>query len=359
MHRDFRNIVKVASIYTTTIIGAGFASGQEIIKFFTRYYSNGFYGIILAGIFFSVIGLIVLDKVYRDRIRNYNEFLYPVVGWKTGKIMETVITLFMFSLLCIMTAGMGNIIRVVFNIPVLYALILASIICMIAIIFDIRGIVTISTVITPFLIIGIISVGFYIILFRDVTVFSSMELFGNIYNNWIASSLIYVSYNSIMSVIIMCNLFPYLKTRKVGIIGGFMGGVMLMFLAFILNTAIYRFYPHGTRGEFPILDILGKYSVSITEVYTFVLFLSMFTTAINSGFCLVKRVKSSIKIGSKLLTVIICILTIPLAGLGFSELIITVYPVFGYVGLFMIIIILINGIQYLFRKKNITRKMSL
>ena len=52
LREEKRNTVKVACIYMTTIIGAGFASGQEIIKFFVKYYSGGFYGIILAGVFY-------------------------------------------------------------------------------------------------------------------------------------------------------------------------------------------------------------------------------------------------------------------------------------------------------------------
>ena len=40
-----------------TIICAGFASGQEIMQF-TGYYEGGFYGIVLAGILFSIIGML-------------------------------------------------------------------------------------------------------------------------------------------------------------------------------------------------------------------------------------------------------------------------------------------------------------
>jgi len=56
---------------------AGFASGQEIMQFFSSYYEGGFYGIVLAGVLFALIGYIVLVKVYSERIRNYEEFLFP------------------------------------------------------------------------------------------------------------------------------------------------------------------------------------------------------------------------------------------------------------------------------------------
>jgi len=48
LSQDVKNILKVASIYMATVIGAGFASGQEIMQFFSSYYEGGFYGIVLA-----------------------------------------------------------------------------------------------------------------------------------------------------------------------------------------------------------------------------------------------------------------------------------------------------------------------
>ena len=97
---NLSGILKVAGVYITTIIGAGFASGQEIVQFFSSYYEGGFYGIILAGILFAIIGYVVLDKVYSERIRGYDEFVFPTVGWFMGWVMEVVVSLFMFSTNC-------------------------------------------------------------------------------------------------------------------------------------------------------------------------------------------------------------------------------------------------------------------
>jgi len=42
LSQDVKNILKVASIYMATVIGAGFASGQEIMQFFSSYYEGDF-----------------------------------------------------------------------------------------------------------------------------------------------------------------------------------------------------------------------------------------------------------------------------------------------------------------------------
>ena len=68
MCEEHKNIFRVASIYVASVTGAGFASGQEIMQFFSAYETGGFWGILLAGVLFSAVGCIVLDKVRSERI---------------------------------------------------------------------------------------------------------------------------------------------------------------------------------------------------------------------------------------------------------------------------------------------------
>jgi uncharacterized membrane protein YkvI len=355
---EIKNTFKVASIYITTIIGAGFASGREIVQFFSSYYQGGFYGIIFAGLLFSIIGYLVLDKVYKERIRSYDEFLFPMLGWSMGWIVETISTLFMISLFSVMVAGSGSIITEIFSLPFKYAIILTAFICMIFILTDTKGIVTLSSIITPFMIVGILVVGFYIIMVKDVTVFK----FGfarpiqSLTHNWFFSALLYVSYNSILSIAIMCSLLPYLNTRKTGVAGGILGGAVLCLIAFVLHSAISIFYPESMAAELPVLNIVERYGGILSGLYTLILWLSMFTSAVASGYCFVNRVSKKLRANEKLLAVISCAIVIPMSSFGFSNLISTVYPIFGYAGLFMIFTILFQGLRmvptHIYKQKN-------
>jgi len=114
-----------------TIIGAGFASGREIVQFFSTYYNGGFYGILLTGLLFAVIGSIVLEKVQRERIRNYEELLFPTIGYTLGWIMQLVVTLFIFCLFCVMLAGMTRVIMVRLNIDFIWSAVITSLMCMV------------------------------------------------------------------------------------------------------------------------------------------------------------------------------------------------------------------------------------
>jgi uncharacterized membrane protein YkvI len=349
--QDFKNILKVASIYVATIIGAGFASGQEIVQFFSMYYKGGFYGIIVAGFMFALIGYIVLGRVYKERIRDYDEFLFPTVGWLMGWIMEIIVTLFLMCLFCVMIAGLGNLVADKTGISFSGSIVLMTLLCMVVILTDIKGIVTLSSFITPVLIAGIIAIGLYIIVYKDTSVFGVTGFFEGITENWFFSALIYVSYNSILSIVVMCGLLPYLKTKKVAKWGGILGGFMLMLIAFIMNLALYLFYPDSVLGELPVLSIIERYSSTVSNIYTLILWLAMFISAVTSGYCFLDRLKSKVSINSKLIAIILCAFVIPVSSFGFSNIIAKLYPLFGYMGLFLIFAIIIQELKIVSLKK--------
>lgn len=352
MPEEFKNIVKVASIYMATIIGAGFASGQEIVQFFSSYDEGGFFGIILAGILFSVIGCLVLGKVFRDRIRNYSEFIYPILGFTVGRIVEAAATIFMLCMFCIMVAGAGNIISEKLVLPYHYSVLIMSVICMLFIFTSIRGIVTLSTVITPVLILGIFFTGLYIIIFRDVPVFNISGVFHGIRYNWFASAILYVGYNSIMSIMIMTGLLSYLKTSRTARLGGIIGGIMLCIVAFVLNIALYINYSGTASAQLPVLHILGKYNNFIGIFYAVLLWLAMLVSAVTSGYCFIDRVCSRTGKGRFIITIIACASAIPLSAIGFSKLISFIYPIFGYLGLFLAAAVLLQGLREVIAEKH-------
>lgn len=348
---EFSNILKVAFLYMATIIGAGFASGQEIIQFFSIYYKGGFLGIILAGGLFSIIGYIVLSKVYTERIRSYDEFLFPMMGYFLGRVMEFIVMLFMACVMSVMTAGLGNILMDITGLDYRVCVIIGVAVCLIAILTNIKGIVMLSSVISPVLIAGIVFVGCYILVSKDTSVFNISNKFSVITNNWVFSAILYVSYNTILSTVLLTGMLPYLKSRKVSAWGGVLGGGMLGVTALILNSALYFFYPHSITSEIPVLGIIQNNSRLLSQIYSGVLILAMFISTVTSGYCLADRISKKMKLNYKLVAVILCAMTIPLTSLGFSNLISTLYPVFGYLGLFMVFVILFQHVRGLFSNK--------
>jgi uncharacterized membrane protein YkvI len=102
----------------------------------------------------------------------------------------------------------------------------------------------------------------------------------------------------------------------------------------------------------PILSIIDRYNSIAGEFYTILMLLAMFISAVTSGYGFIERISTKVKVSKKIIIPVICGFTIPLSGMGFSKLISLIYPVFGYVGMFMVFAILLQGINMLNSARN-------
>lgn len=358
MKKETRNIFKISGIYLTAIIGAGFASGQEIIQFFTKYGRGGFYGIILSGLLFAISGFMVLDRVYTDSIEGFEELIFPLTGPVIGGIIETIAVLFLFSVYSVMIAGMGKTFSDLTRIPFLCSVFLASFISMVIIVVGVEGVARLSSLLAPILLIGILGAGIFVIIFSNKETLNQLkikftkftvikEIFCKGTNNWFVSALLYVSYNNILSTSVLSNLLPYLKTKRTAVMGGFLGGSLLCLSALILNIALT---PYSLKfgefvGEFPLIDIIGWHSNWLKSAYYVILIFAMLTSAVASGHSVICRISKRLSIKERTATILVCTAAIPLSNLGFSGLISHIYPLFGYTGLFILITFLIHWLK--------------
>lgn len=343
------NWFKISSIYIGTVIGAGFASGQEILQFFGVYGYKGIFGILVTTLLFSFTGSIVLMSVYNKGIKDYRELIYMIFGSKIGKGIEVVVTLFLLSGFCIMVAGSGAVYKEQFNIPYVIGVYVMLFLSLLTFIFDIKGLSFINILLVPILIFGIIFIGLMVMI-------KSNFQFSNIYGaevtqtgNWITSAILYFSYNSISAIVVLSSLSYMVNYRDNAIKGGIFGGIGLGFLAIFILIPILIYYTDINGIEIPMLKITEILGYKIKIVYSIIIWFAMFTTAIANGFGFIRRLKVLLNINQIKSILVLCIIAIPLSKMGFLKMVTVIYPFMGYLGLFMMITIFLS---YYFYKRN-------
>ena len=58
---SYRNIIGIALAFVGLLVGAGFATGQEVVQYFTSFGINGIWGIIIAGVIMTLAGTVFLQ----------------------------------------------------------------------------------------------------------------------------------------------------------------------------------------------------------------------------------------------------------------------------------------------------------
>lgn len=326
-----------------TIIGAGFASGQEIYTFFNIYGTNGLIGIFVAIFLLGYIICKTFNIIKERNISNYHDFITYIMPEKlsnskiANNTINNIINIFLLISFNIMVAGFATYFVQELNISKWIGASLIAIFSLITFSKNIEGVVKINTYLIPTLILLIIFLGIKKIDFIGLVNIDTQSK--SLY--WILSSILYASYNSITLIPILISLKKYIETKNdIKLVSGCTTVIMLI-LSIIIFLLLNSFSQEIQMVEIPIIYIANTLGNVFKYIYGLVILIAIFTTAISSGYGFLNNVTKNKKI-YVFLSLIICGFSIFMGQLGFSNLISLLYPVFGYLGILQIIFLLIR-----------------
>lgn len=339
---NIKNIFKIAFVIIGTIIGAGFASGQEIYTFFNKYGFNGFIGIFISIILMSYIIYKTFKIVLESNINNYEEFVKTIMPQKlkNNKILRLTINniINIFLLICfnIMAAGFATYFAQELNISKWFGAIIIAFLSFITLSKNIDGVIKINTYLIPIIIL--------LIGFLGINKIEFVSIVSNNYNNslyWILSSILYASYNSITLIPILISLKDKINAKKQALIISTCVGIIMLTLSIIIFLLMNTFINEIYKIEMPTVYIASTLGKGFQYIYGIVILIAIFTTAIGSSYGFLNNVTDKKK------SYMICAGTISLASIligqiGFSSLINFLYPIFGYLGIIQIIFLILS-----------------
>lgn len=353
-----KNNSKIISVFVATIIGAGFASGQEIVQFFLKYGQQGIYGLALSSILFGLVGWAILELGFVYKTEQYEEFIRLMMGKVLGKIMSWIVTAYMFIIYVVMLAGTGALFKQYFNVSFTIGVVIMALITLITFIYGLQGVIYINKIIGPILIIGSIFLGLYLMLFESSSVFFQGEKFYRLKNNWITSAFLYVSYNMLPAAVILSSMSSLIYSKSSAKVISWVGGGILGLIGVFLALPLFIHYSTIQQAEVPLLKLVSYYSSWIEPFYFIVFFFAILSTAGAAGYGFLQRLclkSTALEKGFKVLFVLI---GSALAHFGFSTLVLKGYTFFGYLGMFQMLMILFFFLIYKLTQRN-GRRISL
>lgn len=341
MYKD-SNWKQISSVYIGTVIGAGFASGQEILQFFANFGIRGMLGALISTLLFIAVATTILLKVHNERLENYQQLIIPILGKRLSIIVEILILSYLFIGVCVMVAGSGALFYEQFNLSFNLGLIIMAILTLVTILNSVKGILTANTLLIPILLFGIITIGILVIMkegfdLKDIEFIREDK-------GWLMSSIMYVNYNIISAIVVLASLLPVIDNKKTAIKGGIMGGLGLGILSIFIILPILILFNEVKDLEIPMLEVSNYVVKNGGLIYSFLIWIAMFTTAVSNSFGFITRICDIINVNNKLVAVIFCTLTIPIAKMGFAKLVNVFYPLFGYISTTILIIFIIISI---------------
>ncbi|MDR3540797.1 MAG: hypothetical protein P4L69_07530 [Desulfosporosinus sp.] len=328
----WKTTFQVAATYVGAVMGAGFASGQEIQQFFARFGRWGLAGIVVSAVLFSLLGWGMLDLQRRWKVSSYPEFFNHLLGKRWGRWADVLVSVLLFLGMLAMIAGCGALFYEYFGFSRWLGIFLTGIVIALALWFRGEGVLWINSVLIPLKFIFCLGIATAAVFFATSGDGEGIAMLSNpIVNNWALSAVLYVSFNLTLAMVVFASLGRDVQ-RPGARLGAVLGGVALGIFAFVIGAALLRF-PDILGLEIPMVAVAGKLGDWPAFFYVVVLWLTMITAAIGNGFSLVSRVVDSGRLGYGKATFLLLLLLLPVAGVKFSHIVQFVYPLFGYLGL--------------------------
>lgn len=331
------NILKVVFVIIGTMIGAGFASGQEVYLFFYSHGIEGLFGILISCILFGLVIYKTFNISNKYDINNYKKFLDILINknQEIKPIINTVINIFTLITFFIMIAGFGAYCEQELGLNNLIGSSILAIIAFIVFLTSIKGVVKANEIMVPLLISFLIIIG--IITFKEVD-FSNFQnhLINTNKSNFIINAILYCSYNSILLIPVLLTLRSYIKNNKQILKISIISTTILLILSLIIFIILTKVDTDISKLEMPAVYVVSKISTFFKYIYGFIIMGSIFTTTITLGNSFLQNTTKNKKNYTQL-AIIMCITSVLISNIGFSKLVSLLYPIFGYLGAVQIV----------------------
>jgi len=345
LKKDYRYIFRIAATYIGAIIGAGFASGQEIFRFFTVHGFWGYLGIITCGLLLASLGYITFKISINSNLNNYSQLFYQLGGRRLGSLADSVILLFLLGSFVVMLSGSGEIFNNYFRVDKNLGILLTIIIVISAIKFGIEGVMNLNLFLIPVLIL-IVFITFWFNVESNLSFNLQGQGYNNIvFNNWLLYSIIYVIYNYFLALPVLIAIPTQINDLNLLKKGSILAGGLLVVLALVINILLVQNLSLITESQIPILEILNYHNKGLHILYSVVLWSAMITTATSSLYGLVIRSKERFSLQENKMLTFLVIFSFLLSKFRFDSLVAVVYPFLGYIGGLILIFLFLNYLK--------------
>ena len=332
-----KNVLKVVFVIIGTLIGAGFASGQEVYLFFFSYGMKGLIGILISSIIIGVVIYSTFNILNKYKINTYKDFLNILIpkNTKLKIIANFIINIFILITFFIMIAGFGAYFEQEIGINRLVGSLVLAIITFIVFMTSIKGVVKVNELLVPILIGFIFIIG--IISIKDTHILNLENyVIRTNYTNFSLSAVLYSSYNSILLIPVLITLNNYVKNKKQIFYISFISAIVTILLSVIIFLLLVRVDVDISKLEMPVVYVVSNMFKILRYIYGVIILGSIFTTAISLGVSFLQNTAKNKK-GYTQISIIMCITSVIISKFGFSNLVSLLYPIFGYLGLIQIL----------------------
>lgn len=331
--------------YVGVVTGAGLASGQELLQYFVSLGIPGLLGVGIVGILHVLFGGILLQLGSHFLASDHAEVFSEITSDIIGKFMDIALIFTCFTIGFVMIAGAGSNLNQAFGTPTWLGQVICASLIIIVGMLDFEKVSKVIGSFTPIIFI--------------FTLIGSIYTFLNFSPNWSYLDNIATSLPSNFDSVIFSVLNYYgmclmsgvsmgfvlggeeLDPREAGI-GGLLGGAIAGLLGILISFTLFIRIDEVGRLDIPMLYVISDIHPILGILMAVVIFGMIFNTGISLFYALARRFSNGKENRFRLILIALTLIGFAVSFGGFKQLVSVFYPIIGYVGIMMMVLLVVS-----------------
>lgn len=326
---------QVGCSYIGTVVGAGFASGQEIYQFFGKFGSIAFVGVLFSVALFAFMGYRLMDLGRRLEATSYRELTVYLFGPVISKVVDWVLLVMLFGLTVAMLAGAGELFHERLGLNFQAGALVTIGVTFVTILGGTRGLLRANTLIVPMMIGFVFFAGVHTWLHRPAPPVDFAAPANSLVP--ILSAIVYAGLNVGLSVGVLVPLGREINDKQILRRGALLGAAGLGTMLVVILYVLLAYSPTALTYQLPMAYIAAKIGPVVQWMFILVLWGEIYSTLVGNVYSILVSFPSSRTLQRATRAGCLLLLALFLSHIGFSNIVGIGYPIFGWVSLLLLV----------------------
>ncbi|MNQ93083.1 hypothetical protein D3C85_1085300 [compost metagenome] len=240
-------------------------------------------------------------------------------------------------------SGTGSIFEEQLGLPYQLGIILSMLLSYLVMSKEMNGVMAVNSLVMPLMIFFMVLVFIKVIGLDGIGEalhWQGQQPWNNL--KWIASPFTYVALNFAFAQAVLVPLGSEVQDESTLKWGGFWGGIGLGVMLFISHFAIHSRMPEILNFDIPMAEIIRDFGRFFHVLFIVVIYGEILTTLIGNVFGITRHMGRIYTLPRKwvvLATLFSCLL---ISQVGFTSLLTYLYPIFGYMGMILLLFLIVR-----------------